>query len=120
MRKNIKIGEREVPFEANLGTARLYQKLTGDDLFKTIVTKGKQKDTDAALDVFDIYQKLAYVMNMQATSEGIREMLNKMTEEDFLEWTFQFEQSDLTETVLIEIGNLWSSQTTNKSELKNA
>lgn len=124
MRKNIKIGNQELPFEANLGTARLYEKLTGQNILMILTnfkTMGEEDKKRFAIQLFTIFEQLAYVMNVQATSTDIKEMKSRMNEDDFMEWEMRFSLSDFGEEQLLEIGNLWAStqETHSESASKN-
>lgn len=116
MRKNIKIGERELPFEANLGTTRLYETLTGDNILELMVNFRKNPDVSARVQMLKIFIKLAYVMNVQATTESIKEMMNRMTDDQEFEWEFQFDLADFNEKVLTELGGLFGSTQKTHSE----
>jgi len=116
MRKNIKIGERELPFEANLGTTRLYEKLTGKNILNLMVNFRNNPDISAGVQMLDVFIKLAYVMNTQATNDSIKEMMNRMTEDQELEWEFQFNLADFNEEVLTELGGLFGSTQKTHSE----
>ena len=116
MRKNIKIGERELPFEANLGTTRLYEKLTGKNILNLMVNFRNNPEISAGVQMLDVFIKLAYVMNTQANCETIKEMMNRMTEDQELEWEFQFDLADFNEKVLTELGGLFGSTQKTHSE----
>lgn len=122
MKKNIKIGEKEVPFEGNMGTARLFERFTGKNIYQSITNKARtaQGDITAAFDLYDDFQRLAFVMNTQATHTDIKEMMDLMNEDEFILWLCQFDEGELSETVLIEIAAVWNSQTKTNSTLKNA
>ena len=116
MRKNIKIGEKELPFEANLGTTRLYEKLTGKNILNIMVNFRNNPDVNSGVQMLNVFIRLAYVMNVQATTDSIKEMMNKMTEDQELEWEFGFDLSDFNEEVLTELGNLFGATQKTHSE----
>ena len=121
MRKNITIGDKEMAFEANLGTTRLYEILTGQNIMQIMMDFTKSADkTSEAVKLLDVFQKLAYVMNVQAENTDIKTMKGLMNEDDFDEWLFQLDT--FTEADLMAIANLWgSTQTTHSNnDSKNA
>lgn len=125
MRKNIRIGKEDLAFEANLGTARLYEKLTGQNILVILMNFKNMNDEEKkkyAIQLYNIFEQLAYVMNVQATSEDIKEMKSKMNEDDFLEWEMRFNLGDFGEEQLVSIGELWAStqETHSESAEKNA
>ena len=120
MRKTIKIGEKEFEFEANLGTADLYQSFTGENLFEKLASfKGIKTDAPEAWRVLDVYKRMMYVMNVQATHSEIKEMRARMNEDSYLEWTFQFSPSDINLNNVNEIVKLWQSTRETHSTPKN-
>lgn len=123
MRKNISIGAKEYAFEANLGTTRLYQTLTGQNILKIMMNfKETPEKNMMAAQLYEVFLKLAYVMNVQATSETIKDMMARMTEESFTEWTFQFGLEDFNEKAISEIADLWAGtqKTNSTNDSKNA
>lgn len=119
MKKNIKLGEKELHFEANLGTTMLYQMLTGENMFSQL-TKYKGAAPEKSIEVIDIYLRMAYVMNVQAESPDIKTMKSKMNDDSFLEWRFSFEMNDLTPAFIQEISTLWASTQKTTAQAKNS
>lgn len=119
MKKTIKFGGRELEFEANLGTSKLFQKLTGKNLFGELSALKDIRTDDPEIvakagGVLELYTQLAYVMNVQAeNAKDIKTMMAKMNEEDYLEWSFGFDLAALTIEATKEIASLW--QTTQKT-----
>lgn len=115
MKKNITIGGKEMAFEANLGTTRLYEILTGQNIMQIMINFTKADDKSAeAVKLLGVFQKLAYVMNVQAENMDIKTMKSLMNEDDYDEWLFTLDT--FTEADLMEIANLWgSTQTTHSS-----
>lgn len=115
MKKNITIGGKEMAFEANLGTTRLYEILTGQNIMQIMINFTKADDKSAeAVKLLGVFQKLAYVMNVQAENTDIKTMKSLMNEDDYDEWLFTLDT--FTEADLMAIANLWgSTQTTHSS-----
>lgn len=120
MRKTIKVGDKELEFEATLGTSELYQILTGNNLFETLSSFRGLKTTDtAAFRLVDIYTKLMYVMNVQASEKTPKDMRAKMNIDSYLDWLFQFNNEDITPQVTNEIAALWNSTKRTHAQPKN-
>lgn len=123
MRKEIKFGGEMVAFEANLGTSDLFEALTGKNLFVAFgaYTGAKANGADALryAGVIDLYKKLAYVMNVQATAPDIPTMRGKMNFDSYLEWTFKYSIEDFTREFTDEIAGLWKATNTSHVESKN-
>lgn len=120
MKKSIKFGGKERQFEANLGTADLYQMLTGKNLFEELSAyKGATPGAPTTTGVIFIYKRLAYVMNVQAETTDIPTMAGKMNNNDYLAWTFQFNNEDFTPEFTKAIAKLWRANTETHSEVKN-
>lgn len=119
MKRNIKLGEKDLPFEANLGTTMLYQMLTGENMFGQL-TKYKGASPEKSVEVIDIYLRMAYVMNVQAEAPDVKTMKSKMNDDDFLEWRCNFEMTDLTPEFINAIANLWASTQKTTAQSKNS
>lgn len=120
MKKTIKFGGKDREFEANLGTADLYQMLTGDNLFEQLSKYQHAKVNDpSSTRVIDIYKKLAYVMSTQAETSDIPTLRGKMDLDNYLAWTFQFEPDDFTPAFTKEIAAIWRSSNSTNSTSKN-
>lgn len=120
MRKTITIGEKALDFEATLGTSELYQIFTGDNLFETLASFRGTKTTDgAAYKLLDVYKKMMFVMNVQATENSPKEMRAKMNIDSYLDWLFQFSNDDITRDITNQIAELWSASKKTHSQAKN-
>lgn len=123
MKKEIKFGGEMVPFEANLGTSDLFEALTGKNLFVCFgaYSGAKANGADALkyAGAIDLYKKLAYVMNVQATAPDIPTMRGKMNFDSYLEWTFKYTFEDFTREFINEISRLWKSTNESHVESKN-
>lgn len=123
MKKTIKIGTKDVEFEANLGTSALYEILTGKNLFEEL-TENKARPNDPDKDkrparVMELYKKLAFVMHIQAISPDIRAMNAKMNMDEFITWLFEFEIQDFNNDFINAITNLWAGSNNSTVEAKN-
>lgn len=120
MRKSITIGNKDFEFEATLGTAELYQIFTGDNMFEVLTSyRGTKGDKTAAFKLLDVYKKIMYVMNVQATAADVRDMRAKMNMDDYINWLFQFDNDDITSKVTNEIAALWNKSNDKHSQAKN-
>lgn len=120
MKKTITIGGRDLEFEANLGTSELYQILTGENLFEVLTSfRGVTKTDNRVYTLIDVYKRLMYVMNVQATETEVKAMRAKMNDDSYLEWTFGFEQDDITNETVRDIVELWQSTRKTHSTPKN-
>ena len=121
MRKNITIGDKEMAFEANLGTTRLYEVLTGQNIMQIMLDFTKSADRQReVVKLLDVFEKLAYVMHVQATNDDIKTMKAMMNDDDLLEWLSTLDS--FTEAELMEIASLWgqTQQTHSVNDSKNA
>lgn len=135
MRKEFKIGEQTVPMETNLGTAILYKRLTGRDLFGDILriksSNDIREDDQAGLEErasaltnmvvisTEIAQSLAYVMAAQGETSDVQRLMRKMNENDYLGWLFKFGPMDFDAEVRREVLAFWQAQQNITSESKN-
>lgn len=135
MRKEFKIGEQTVPMETNLGTAVLYKRLTGRDLFGDILriksSNDIREDDQAGLEErasalanmvvisTEIAQSLAYVMAAQGETSDVQRLMRKMNENDYLGWLFKFGPMDFDAEVRREVLAFWQAQQNITSESKN-
>lgn len=120
MRKTIMIGEKALDFEATLGTSELYQIFTGENLFETLASFRGTKATDgAAYRLVDVYKKMMFVMNVQATENSPKEMRAKMNIDSYLDWLFQFDNGEITKEITSQIAELWSESKKTHSQAKN-
>ena len=79
MKKNITIGGKEMAFEANLGTTRLYEILTGQNIMQVMMDFMMSNDkASEAVKMLAVFQRLAYIMNVQANNEDIKTMKGLM------------------------------------------
>lgn len=121
MKKNITIGGKEMAFEANLGTTRLYEVLTGQNIMQIMLDFTKSADRQReVVKLLDVFEKLAYVMHVQATNDDIKTMKAMMNDDDLLEWLSTLDS--FTEAELMEIASLWgqTQQTHSVNDSKNA
>ena len=139
MRSTIIMGGEAVIFEATAGTAELFQLFTGKNIlsemyeFRAIAELLEKKEADditpedllTILPAMQLLQKLAFVMNMQAIAEGatpldkIRWTKAQLNEDGYIAWLSTIDASALDMSTLIQIMNLWSSQTNGTVQAKN-
>lgn len=142
MIKNITVGSQTLTFEANMGTAQLFEIYTGQNIFtlfaglkmtkkttpegKTIYKLAESIDERlVALQLKDVYLKLAFVMAMQASTQGedavtkIRNIKARLNDEEYLAWLCGFEQANLPENFYTQIAELWTANQETKSDAKN-
>jgi hypothetical protein len=101
----VTIGDKKVPMLANAATPFRFKMLFQIDLLQTMM-KGDDGDvTD--------YEKLAFVMAMQAEKKD----LSKLSEEDFFLWLEEFEFTDLV-NALPEVVNIYMKNTKSDSDPK--
>lgn len=129
MLKIIEVDGKELEFEATLGTAELYEILTGDNIFNVFAgatTGGDRREQVILLArLNDTYKKLAYIMNVTATTRDdepvnrIRAIKAKLTKDDYLAWLMQFKNGSMDADFFKAIAALWNAQQETHSELKN-
>ena len=85
MFKNVKVGEKEIPMEANAFSPYVYRQIFHEDFLIEI-----QKTQPAP----DLFQKMGYVMAKQAETKSISELM-KLNIEGFYEWLCQFDAFEL-------------------------
>ena len=120
MKRTIKVGENDIELEANLGTADLFEILTGENLFEKLAEYRNIKGTDPkSYALIAIYKKMMFVMNAQATTKEIPEVRGKMNIDNYLLWTSQFELTDINADVIAEVVKLWNDNRKTHSQPKN-
>lgn len=88
MRDKVLIGQEEVEMVANAASPHLFKTIFREDFLR----ESQKADPDP-----DIFQKMGFVMALQASGKPTREILNETTEDDFYAWLEQFEALDLIE-----------------------
>lgn len=120
MKRTIKVGNKELEFEASLGTADLYEILTGDNLLARFAEYQGVNDNDPrAYALMSVYKKMMFVMNTQAETDDIPTLRGKMTFDNYLAWANQFELTDVTLDVIAEVVKLWNDNKKSNSTPKN-
>ena len=101
MRKDITIGDKNVPMSASAVTPIMFKKLTGKDLIKGVRDLNKTATEGGDVDMEFIAQ-MAWIMAREA---------NKQIE-PFEEWLEQFEMFDIVDALgqIMELWNLNSRQ----------
>ena len=90
--RTIEIGGEAISFAANGLTPYLFKNIHKKDLLVTISKFGDGKSEDAEMG--EVVDRLAFVMAMQASGKGFRE-LSQLTEDDFFEWIQNFGPMDI-------------------------
>lgn len=129
MLKIIEIDGKELEFEATLGTAELYEILTGDNIFNVFagasVSQDRREQVLLLARLNDAYKKLAYIMNVTAETREpepvnrIRAIKAKLTRDDYLAWLMQFKNGSMDADFFKQIAALWNAQQETHSEQKN-
>lgn len=118
MRRIIQIGERQVEMLGNAATALHYKQTFHEDLLKSVASLSGKDETEM-LAAIERIQKLAFVMNAQATRPFAE--VRKLTEDDFVEWLCDFEEDDFqAPDVFLGILGVWNKNLAGSSEQKNA
>lgn len=114
--KSIIVGGKEVPIRATGFTTILFKRFTGNDLMSVLtdITREAEKINDV--------MSLFYCMNVQAKTDKIGDMLNKVSDViDYYEFLNQFESKDLySENVMTAIMTAWIESSKQSSTAKNA
>lgn len=119
MRNVIQIGDKEVEMLGNAATALLYKQAFHEDLLRAVASLSGAKEEDL-IQAIEKLQKLAFIMNQQATKE-FKDIVNKLTEEDFILWLSDFEENDFQEpSCFSAILGTWNRNLMGSSESKNA
>ena len=130
MLKIIEVDGKQLEFEATLGTAELYEIMTGDNIFNIFAgayAGGADRREQVLLlaRLNDTYKKLAYIMNITATTRDdepvnrIRAIKAKLTKDDYLAWLMQFKNGSMDADFFKQIAALWNAQQETHSEQKN-
>ena len=82
----VKAGSHEIEMAADAASIYYYRKVFQEDFLK---------QTQAGEDNADIFQKMGYIMAMQAKYKDKREELQKLTFNSFISWLADFEPLDL-------------------------
>lgn len=118
MRKTITIGQHEVELLGNAATAILYKQAFHDDLLKSITELSQ--DNSGALAMIEKVEKMAFVMNAQAT-KSMKELAGNLTDAAFIDWLAQFDEDDFQDAVtLTNILSVWNKNIKGTSVAKNA
>lgn len=100
MKGTITIGSQGVEMVANAASPHLYKTIFREDFLR----ETQNPDPDPT-----IFQKMGFVMALQASGKPTREILTGTTEDDFYEWLEQFEALDLIQASA-DIANLFTQQ----------
>lgn len=124
MRRYINVGGKDIAFEANLGSAELYEILTGKNLFdelnaNKVKTKEDPEKDKKSVSVLSVYKKLAFVMCVQAQEPDIKAMKARMNDDEYITWLFNFDVSDFNNDFILDITDLWTGSQRSTSESKN-
>ena len=118
MRNTVKIGEKTLDMLGNAATAILYKQTFHEDLLKAVTALSGAKE-DELIVAIEKLQRLAFIMNKQATEE-FRNIVNKLTEGDFVEWLSDFEEADFQDPeCFTAILFTWNKNLAGSSETKN-
>ncbi len=100
MFKVVKIGDKDVPMQANAATGIRYKQVFKKDFLQQM---DKINDTDAAISS-DMLMELAYIMAMSAAKRD----MNQLNYEMYVEWLEGFEFMDFfADDTSSEIVALW-------------
>lgn len=100
MFKVVKIGEKDVPLQANAATGIRYKQVFKKDLLQQV---DMVNETDAMISA-DMLMELAFIMAMSAEKHD----MNRLNYDAFVEWLEDFEFMDfLAEDVASEIMAVW-------------
>lgn len=115
MRRVVKIGEKDLDLLATATTPIRYKSVFGGDVMVAItqIHDGKREIVEA----IDIITQLAYIMNRQA--ECSKEVLAKLSKEDFLDWLEDFGSMAFINAAM-DIMDVYLETTESKSQPKNA
>ena len=106
MFKTIRVGEKELDLSANAATPFRFKQVFKKDLLSTFSSEEK-----AEKEGFEAVSELAYIMAKHAEHAD----MNKLNEEDFINWLEGFEPMDFAEAAEdilgVYMGNLMSSAT---------
>ena len=106
MFKTIRVGEKELDLSANAATPFRFKQVFKKDLLSTFSSEEK-----AEKEGFEAVSELAYIMTKHAEHAD----MNKLNEEDFINWLEGFEPMDFAEAAEdilgVYMGNLMSSAT---------
>ena len=119
MRKIINIGENEVALASNAATAILYKQTFHEDLLKSV--SNLSATSGDVLEAVEKIQKLAFIMAKQAEGTPFSVLSKELTEDGFMEWLCDFEESDFMDPdALIGVLGVWNKNFQSASEAKNA
>lgn len=82
----VKAGDHEVEMAADAASIYYYRKVFQEDFLK--LTQAGEENTD-------VFQKMGYIMAMQAKYKDKREELQKLSFDSFIAWLGDFEPLDL-------------------------
>lgn len=95
----VKIGETEIPMEANAFSPYVYRQVFHEDFLMEI-----QKNPPAP----DLFQKMGYIMTKQAEIKKTSDLM-KLTLDGFYEWLCQYDALDII-TATDAISELYLAQ----------
>lgn len=104
----IKAGEHEIEMLADAASIYHYRKVFQEDFLKL---------TQAGEDNTDVFQKMGYIMAMQAKYKDNRNELQKLNFDSFISWLSDFEPLDLI-LATEQIMNIYYQQTVTTSKAK--
>ena len=102
------IGKIEVGMAANAASPIIYRNIFHEDFIR----KAQEKDPD-----IEIYQKMGYVMAMQAETSDMNELM-KLSLNSYVDWLTQFEPMDVL-TAVDQISELYFGNTIGTTDPKN-
>lgn len=113
MKKNIKVGEKELNLLANAATPIRYKMVFGDDIM-VVFNQINNNKRDSG-EILDITSQLAYIMNCQAECD--KNELKNLSRETYIEWLEEFEAMDfVNSSEAIINAYLGTTDTTSKSK----
>lgn len=116
MKKIIKIGEKECTLEAVASLSIIMKRTFKTNIFSEFQNYDPEKP-GAIDDKLELIMELAYVMNKQAETKTIKEMLN-LNEENYIEWLSDFEPLDFVNAGA-DILNVYLCSRETETEAKN-
>lgn len=104
----VKAGNHEIEMSADAASIYYYRKVFQEDFLKMTQAEG---------DNSDIFQKMGYIMAMQAKYKDKREELQKLTYDGFIAWLTDFEPLDII-LATDQIMNIYYQQSVTTSKAK--
>lgn len=122
--REVKIGKTVIPMKSNAATPWRFKQIFHQDLLKELnrlsnkintekAEKLNDDETNAGLDMSDIWIKVGFIMAMQASDIHY----SKINEESFYKWLEQFENGEPSEA-MEDIVDLWNGNAKTSTEPK--